>query len=425
MTDRSTPPAIRLTDSIPFIRPQSHLLDNGLTVCFLEGGSEDIMKIELVFLSGSYHQNDPLVAFATTKLLGAGTVKMSQEQISEMLDYHGASLQLNPQKDIVSVGIHLLGKHLRPLLGLLQEILLQPLFPAEELQTFLKNQQQIHIINQKKVQHLARTIFNELIYGEAHPYGYRVKTEDFEGMERESLLQFHRNWFRPANAFCIVSGHLPANTGKLLESCLGSGSWGASEVASPPVYPLISPGSRKVFLEVPGSLQSAIRIGKQLFNRTHPAYHRLKIANAMLGGYFGSRLMQNIRQDKGFTYGIGSNLVSLLRNGYFFISTQVGTGVRQAATNEIYKELHGLRTRPASHSELDTLRNYLSANFLRSFDGPFAQSERLKERLVFGLDFAHDEAYIKELLSVTPEQLMEVAGNYLHEDGMMEVVVGK
>ena len=177
-------------------------------------------------------------------------------------------------------------------------------------------------------------------------------------------------------------------------------------------------------LEVPGALQSAIRVGKQILNRTHPAYHRLKITNALLGGYFGSRLMQNIRQDKGYTYGINSSLVSLLRSGYFFIATQVGKEVRKDALEEIYKELKALRNEPASKVELQILKNYLSGNFLRSFDGPFAQALRYKELLVFGMDWEHHREFLSELKNITAEDIMETAGLYLREEEMMEVVVG-
>ena len=175
---------------------------------------------------------------------------------------------------------------------------------------------------------------------------------------------------------------------------------------------------------MPGAVQSAIRVGKQLLNRTHPAYHQLKITNALLGGFFGSRLMQNIRQDKGYTYGIGSGLVSLVRSGYFFISTQVGVDVRQAALDEIYAELKALRTQPAGKQELEMLRNYLSGNYLRQFDGPFAQAARYKELLVFGLDMSHHQDFLRALKDITSGDIMETAARYLREEEMMEVVVG-
>ncbi len=424
MINRKDMPKVKLTTELSLITPKADRLNNGLPVYYLEGGTEEIIKIELVFFAGSFFQLKPLVAFATGNLLRSGTKGRTRQEIDELLDYYSAHLHIEAQKDIVSVSMFVLKKHFEPAFRLFCEIVREPVFPEAEMHTYLKNQQHIHVVNQKRVQHLAMTYFNEMVYGESHPYGYRVKTDDFDKLERKDLQDFHANWFHPGNAFCVVSGQPPSGITKLISEGLGSAGWRQPEVARPPEYRMLSSGSRKMNLDMPGAVQSAIRVGKQLINRTHPAWHRLKITNALLGGYYGSRLMQNIRQDKGYTYGISSSLVSLVRSGYFFIGTQVGTDVCKAATEEIYRELQALRSIPAGDEELQTLKNYLSGNYLRSFDGPFAQAARFKELLVFGLDMSHHEDFLKELKTITAEDIMETAGLYLREEEMMEVVVG-
>ncbi len=425
MPDRTQAPDINNQFEIPYITPDKVELDNGMPVYFLEGGSDRFVKIELVFFAGSYRQRKPLEAFSAVHMIRAGTESQGRAGINDLLDYYSVRLVLEPQKDIASVTLFVLHKHLKPALDLLKEIIRYPVYPAAELHTFMKNQQQIHIINQKKVQHLARTYFNELIYGEQHPYGYRLKPEDFDAVSDDDLRRFHGDFFYPRNAFCIVSGSMPGNITQYIADAFGDSHWENKAAPDVPNYPVLSSGSRKVHLEMPGALQSGIRIGKQLFNRTHPAHHRLKITNALLGGYFGSRLMQNIRQDKGYTYGITSNVISLVRSGYFFISTQAGTGVTDATREEIYKELQALREQPAGKEELSSLTSYLSGSFLRSFDGPYAQSERFKELLVFGLDFTHYDEYLETLNTITAEDIMECASLYLQENDMMEVVAGK
>lgn len=424
MINRKDMPPVRLTTDLSLITPKADRLSNGLPVYYLEGGTEEIIKIELVFFAGSFFQFKPLVAFATGNLLRSGTKGRTRQEINELLDFYSAHLHIEAQKDIVSVSMFVLKKHFEPAFRLFCEIIREPVFPEAEMHTYLKNQQHIHVVNQKKVQHLARTYFNEMVYGESHPYGYRVRMDDFEKLERKDLQDFHRNWFHPGNAFCVVSGQTPPDIAGLISEGLSHAGWRQPEVARPPEYRMLSSGSRKMNLDMPGAVQSAIRVGKQLINRTHPAWHRLKITNALLGGYYGSRLMQNIRQDKGYTYGISSSLVSLVRSGYFFIGTQVGTDVCKAATEEIYKELQALRSIPAGDDELQTLKNYLSGNYLRSFDGPFAQAARFKELLVFGLDMSHHEDFLTELKTITAEDIMETAGLYLREEEMMEVVVG-
>ncbi len=422
--NREQSPPTHIQTEIPYISPRLLRFGNGLTVYLLDGGTEPFVKVELVFLSGSFHQVKALQAFAATHLLRTGTGSKSRSEINELLDYYSVHLQLDPQKDLVSVSVYVLNKHLAAVLPLISEIIRQANYPDEEMRAFLRNQEQLHSINQKRVQHLARTYFTELIYGEQHPYGYRLKTSDFQAVEREDLLRFKQESFLPNNAFMMVSGKLPGGLEKALGKHFDQQTWPAGELPNPPAYKMLSSGRRKVQLEVPGAVQSAIRIGKQLFNRTHPAYHRLKITNALMGGYFGSRLMQNIRQDKGYTYGINSNVISLLRNGYFFISTQVGGQVAQAARDEIYAELHRLSRVPATVEEMDSLKNYLAGSFLRSFDGPMAQGERFKELLVFGLDNSHYDEYLATLKSISPAEIMECARLYLNEGEMMEVVVG-
>jgi zinc protease len=425
MAERKEPPDTRIVEEIPFIQPVEAVLSNGLPVYLLEGGTEEILKLELVFHAGSYFQPSPLVCYSMTNLLKSGTQTRNARQISETLDYYGAYLQEDAQKDIVSLGIFVLQKHLEPVLDVFQELIKAPVFPEDEMRIFLKNQKQRHLVNSQKVQFLARTYFNELLYGAEHPYGYRPEASDFDYVERQRLADFHRDFIHPGNAFCLVSGRLPKNILALLEAKLGASDWPSGKVQASPRYVAGSASEKKILVEKPGVLQSAIRIGRRLFNRLHPDYHRLMITNALLGGFFGSRLMQNIRQDKGFTYGIGSSLVSLMRDGYFFISTEVGVGVCQKALDEIYLELKKLRTSPATEDELHTLKNYLAGNFLRSFDGPFAQSERFKEIIAFKMDVSHYQGFLNELNAITAGQIMQMAEKYLHEDSMIELVVGK
>ncbi len=425
MPDRTQAPKTTAQFDIPYIEPKTVQLANNLPVYFLPGGSEEFVKIELVFLSGSRDQQKPLEAFSAMRLLRAGTENRSREEINELLDFYSAHLAADPQKDISSISMFVLNKHLEPALDLFREIVRYPVFPAEEVRTFLTNQQQIHLVNLKKVQHLARTYFGELIYGEQHPYGYRLKVYDFDALDAEDLQRFHRDHLHPGNAFCMVSGRMPENMENILGRAFGDMKAGREPSGEKADVQGLSSGRRKVHLEVPDALQSGIRVGKQLFNRTHPAYHRLKITNALLGGYFGSRLMQNVRQDKGYTYGIVSNLISLARSGYFFIATQAGTEVTGAALEEIYKELKKLRTLPAGQEELSSLKSYLSGSFLRSFDGPLAQSERFKELQVFGLDHSHYDEYLDTLKTISAEDIMECASLYLREDDMMEVIAGR
>lgn len=425
MPDRKTPPQNYIITHIPFIPPVKRPLSNGFPVYLLPGGTEDIVKIEWIFHAGSYYQQKPLTAFSTVNLLKAGTSGRTSSQINEILDFHGAYLSLEAQKDLASVVLFVMNKNLDPVLELVQEIIRDPVFPQEELQILLNNQRQSFVVNNQKVQHLARGYFMEALFGENHPYGYRLQEEDFGKIAREDLVTFHRERIHGANGLCIVSGKVPAGMPEKLNRYFGDDQWMMTAHTPGNPVPASDVGKKTLLIPREHAVQSAIRIGKRSIIRQDPDYHLMMIANALLGGFFGSRLMRNIRQEKGYTYGINSAMVSLVRDGYFFISTQVGVDVCQAAVEEIYLELKKLRTHPATEEELKVLKNYLAGNFLRSFDGPFAQGEKLKELLIFDLDAGHFDEFLKVLKEITPEQIMQTAEKHLHESSMSEIIVGK
>ena len=421
---RKSAPGLKMIDEVNFLNPQKGHLHNGIPVYLQKGGSQEIVKVEFVFKSGSYHQQKPLQSWATANLLKSGTKFKSSEEINQLWDFYGASLQVDAQKDITSVGFVALSKHLVPALDLIFEMIVLSEFPEDELITFLKNRKQKFLVDNRKVQYLARMHFAELIYGPNHPYGKRLQESDFEELTREDLIKFHQNYYLPGNCICLIAGNYPKTIINTLDKSLKKFAWESREINQlPERIPEITQ-KPKHLLPRPNTLQSALRIGKPVITREHPDYHMLSVTNALLGGYFGSRLMKSIRQEKGYTYGINSALVNLLRGAYFFIASQVGRDVKNQAVEEIYNEIKAIRKQPAGDAEINMLRNYLSGSFLRSFDGPFMQSERFKEILLFGQDYAWFHQYLETLKSFQPEDIQKTAEKYLHEESMVELIVG-
>jgi zinc protease len=422
--DRMVSPALQLIDKVQYTKPDIVALSNGIMTCLIEGGSQDIIRFELLFKAGTYQQNKPLQAYATANLLKNGTIHKQSEEINQLWDFYGVSLQIEAQKDLISVGFFCLTKHLDPVLDLLFEIISQAVMPEEELELLLSNRRQKFIVNQKKVQHLARVHFNELLYGVSHPYGNLLKVEDFDNLFREDLLDYYQRFLTPSNCVCLIAGQFPGNITDILNDKIGKLSWLYNEVGAQESFNICTTKKQKHKIFLNDSLQSSIRIGKLIENRHHADYHKISITNTLLGGYFGSRLMRNIRQDKGFTYGVNSAIVALLKSAYFFISTQVGNDVIQPAVKEIYHELEDLSKRPADHHELTMLKNYLSASFLRSFDGPFMQMERFKEILLFDLDYSHYDDFLPALNELTAKEIQIAAEQYFNPSDMLELIVG-
>jgi predicted Zn-dependent peptidase len=187
--------------------------------------------------------------------------------------------------------------------------------------------------------------------------------------------------------------------------------------------PDIDPG--KALIEKDKVYQSAIRIGKILFNKHHPDFLAMQILNTILGGYFGSRLMKNIRENKGYTYGIGSMIVSLHHSGYFVIASEVGKDVCRAALKEIYKEMKILRETTIPEDELTVVKHYLMGEVIRMFDGPFALAESLKAIVEYGLDYDYYDKTIETIKHTTARQLLDLANQYFAPGTFTEIVAGK
>ena len=428
MLNRTEAPSINEIKKAEVIRASEFRLKNNIPVYHINAGTQDLVKIELLFPAGMWHQPSPLVGSAASTMLNEGTSKRSAKEVSEMVDYYGAFLHTEVTHDFAAVGVHSLNKHLPSVLSIMEEIISDSVFRQEEWDVYIKNKQQAFIVNNKKVSFVSRKKFAELLFGNHHPYGHNVNEGDFDTLKREDAYNFYKQTYTAKDAIIVASGNVTDSTLKLIEkhfSPLPSSPKGRGEK---PPFPSgrVGDGLGGSFLEEKkDALQSAIRIGKMLFTKPHADYPAMLFLNTIFGGYFGSRLMRNIREDKGYTYGIGSAVVSFSHAGYFTISTEVGTAVTKDALKEIYFELSKLQTEKVSESELSLVRNYMLGTFLRSIDGPFALADRFKGIYFSGLGYDYYDRYIETIRSITPEQLLELANKYLKKEEMIELVVGK
>jgi len=210
-----------------------------------------------------------------------------------------------------------------------------------------------------------------------------------------------------------------------LNRFFGKTTWGHTQAIPVPNVTVDTTKQQKHFIEKLDAIQSAVRVGRLMFNKRNPDYFKFQVLNTILGGYFGSRLMANIREDKGYTYGIGSGLASLVNGGFFYISTEVGTDVTNDTLKEIYKEIKLLREELVDSDELETVRNYVLGQFLRSVDGPYSLADKFKAIWEYGLDYNYFENYFEAVKTITPEEVKALANTYLQEKDLIELVVGK
>jgi zinc protease len=422
--NRKIAPAFQTIEKIEFIKANEKKLDNNISVYSVNGGTQDLIKIEFLFAAGMFHQNKTLQAATVNAMLEEGTSNLSSAQIADLIDFYGAFLETNVGQDNASVTLYTLNKHLAATLPVIEKIIKDAQLAQNELDIHLSNKKQKFLVNKQKVANIARKRFVEILFGEKHPYGINVNEDDFEQVNRAELLQFYKTHYAANNCKIIISGKVIDGTFDLLNKYFGGDDWNTNNNA--PLLKSLTENTKPVteIIAKKDALQSAIRIGKTLFNRTHSDYIPMQILNTTLGGYFGSRLMNNIREDKGYTYGIGSGIASLHHGGYFFISTEVGVDVCQSALNEIYFEIEKLQTEQIPNDELELVKNYMLGNFLRSVDGPFAMADRFKGIMEYGLDYSYFEKYIHTIKNTNAKQLQELANTYLQKSSLTELVVG-
>lgn len=420
--DRTKAPKFNELDELTFIHSTTHTLTNGVKVNVLSGGSQEIVKIDFIFRAGTFHQSKPLVASATNNLLKEGTKNYSAFEIAEGIDQYGAYLQTGIDFDDASITLYTLNTHLKNVLVYFSEVVLQPAFDQNEFDIYMNNALEKFKVSMEKVSYVARKESMQQLFGKNHPYGTNASAQDFEKITRQDIVDFHHSFYQLSNCEVIVSGKVNDECIDLLNHFFGNAKITRTKEAIV-ADTKTEEEPNKIYIEKQNSLQSAIRIGKQFPNKLHPDYFGLQILNTVLGGYFGSRLMKNIREEKGYTYGIGSGIVSLQKGGFFYISTEVGSAVTKDALIEIYKEVELLKTEKISSEELALVKNYLVGKLLKSCDGPFNMAELFENVHFYGLDYDFYNQYIQKIKSITADELMALANNYLID--LKETVVGQ
>jgi zinc protease len=398
-------------------------LDNGIPVFLIEAGTEDVMRIEYIFKAGMVREYLPLLATSTNLMLTEGSQNHSAEEINRILDYYGIFLNPAAEKDIAGITVYFLSKQTERVLGLTEEILFKPVFPGKELDLLLRKRLRWYQVNREKVQNLAMDQFFESVFGSHHPYGRQVAEKDFKQITPSLLKDFHSKYYRPDNMAIIVSGKLHGQTVNLLNRYFGK--LRSKKIFIEDTANIIAGVKEKnVHIGKPGSVQAAIRIGSSTINKTDPDYPGLKFMNSLLGGYFGSRLMKNIREEKGLTYGIHSAVSSFELSGFKLISTDVANKNIQKTIDEIYREIRLLQTVPVAPEEIKVVRNYMSGELVRMFDGPFALAESFKAVWEYGLDYSYYDRLADKIKTISPDEIIRLAQTYFRIDDLYEIIAG-
>jgi len=425
MLNRKIAPEIK--DAVDFNlqlkQSEQFTLDNGIPVYSINAGAEEVTMIELVFYAGNWYEDQNIVAGTTNFLLKNGTSKRSAFQINEHFEYYGAYLNRNCYNETANITLHCLNKHLKNVLPVVEELLTDSVFPEEELAIYKQNQGQRLKVSLQKCDFVANRFIDEYLFGFNHPYGRYTSIPDFEALTREQIVQFYNNYYRNGKCIIFVAGKLPADIFQQLNDVFGRLPLNRKPLAEKNYQVTRTNEKKHRIINDANGVQGAIRMARPFPNRHHPDFIKSQVLNNVFGGFFGSRLMSNIREDKGYTYGIHSYFQSHVQECAWMVSTEAGRDVCEATIAEVYKEMKILQEEPVSEEELLLVRNFMIGSILGDLDGPFQIINRWKNYVLNGLDESYFYNSINTIKTITAEEVQQLAQKYFVPEDFYELVV--
>ena len=424
--DRTLPPLLRPLEAFEILRPERLEMKNGMQLNVIRAGSQEVVRLDLLIGGGQWHQTQALQALFTNRMLREGTPTMTSAQIAEKLDYYGAWLDLSSSVNCGFVTLYSLNKYFPRTLAIIADMLMNPSFPEKELEVVLETNRQQFLVNSSRVEVIARKHFNRSLFGEEHPLGRFAVESDYGRITPEVLREFYRKHYHSGNCTVYVSGKVTPEIIRCIEEHLGNIPWGEIKKVQP--LELIEPRQtteKHVFVEKADALQSSLKMGCFMMDRVHPDFLKARVMVTLFGGYFGSRLMSNIREDKGYTYGIGAGIVNCPGSGVLAITTEADNQYIDSIITEVYREMDKMCNDLAPQEELEMVRNYMLGDFCRSYEGPFSLSEAWIYTKTADLDDDFFVRQVDSIRSITAEEIRTLAQRYLCKENLIEVVAGK
>ncbi len=421
---KTAPEIIDAVDMKLQLKPYDFItLDNGVPVYSIDAGAQDVLMIEWVFYAGNWYEQKNIVAATTNFMLKNGTKQKNAFAINEYFEFHGAYLNRSCYNETATITLHCLNKHLTQLLPVVAELMMESIFPEEELAIYKQNQKQRLEVNLKKCDFIANRLIDEYVYGFHHPYGRYTSTLDYDQLQCGELIEFYKKFYTEGKCLVFVAGKPPADLAQQLNQVFGGLPFNQAALPEP-LYNRQAADSKKYsIINDTNGVQGAIRMARPFPNRQHPDFSRVQVLNNIFGGFFGSRLMSNIREDKGYTYGIHSYLQNHIHDTAWMISTEAGRDVCDATIEEVYKEMAILCNETVPEEEMHLVRNYMIGSLLGDLDGPFQIIARWKNYILNNLTEEYFYNSIRIVKTITAEEIQALAKQYLKPEDFYELVV--
>lgn len=423
--DRTIQPEIQPLKNFHIQTPVRTTLPNGIPLTVINAGEQEVVRMDVLFSGGRWQQSRKLQALFTNRMLREGTTKYTAATIAEKLDYYGSWLELSSSSEYAYITVYSLNKYLAKTLEVVESMIKEPLFPQKELQTILDTNIQQYLVNTSKVDFLAHRSLLKSLYGEQHPCGKIVMEEDYHTITPEVLREFYEQHYHSGNCSIFLSGKVTDDIISRVTDIFGI-PFGQYQLQMPKLsFPFAAIPEKRIFTEREDAMQSAVKMGCTTITREHPDYPKLRVLMTLFGGYFGSRLMSNIREDKGYTYGISAGVVFYPDSGLLIVSTETDNEYVEPLIQEVYHEIDRLHQEPVSAEELRMVRNYMLGEMCRSYESPFSLSDAWIFIATSGLKDDYFARSLQAVNEITPAEIQDLAQRYLCKETLKEVIAGK
>lgn len=419
MSFRLQQPEVKQIAHIDFVKPHIFDVTSSVRLLWMKDVPNDTVRLDLFFDAGIGRGQNSIPSIVHS-LLFSGTASQSSVEIHESIDALGGFLDTDLSFETAVVSIYCLKEYLPEIARLVATAINEMSLRENEVEDTLRSMGQKYRENQQKVRYVAQQQFRKLLFESHEDYSTLSKGNDFDQADFFAMKQFFRTHYLNGLSRMTLVGNVEQDTVDALIDLFGK--WSIDH--KPAFGKDFTTTQKQAHFPVEGAVQTAIRMGKFLFPKQHPDYIGFQFLNTILGDYFGSRLMSNIREDKGYTYGIGSAIMELQNDGYFVIVTEVGKEVTQATLTEIEVELKRLREDLVPDDEMELVRNYMLGQLLKSADGPYAMLDMYNSVDMHGLDLSFYDHAIAEILGMTSERLLVMAKQYLKWEDFLIVTAG-
>lgn len=417
-------PDIKAMDMDNIRLPQEIRFANGVPVYLISDGTRDIVRIDILFSGGYAVQTKPLQALFTNRMLREGTERLNAAAVSRRIDSCGAWIETYSSQSCNHITLYSLKRHTRELLKLLAEIVKNPSFPVKNLD-IVRNANKSHfLINSRKVDVVAQRYFERSLWGCEHPFGRLVSAEDYDCITTELLQEYYARVYGSANCTIFLSGNIDVKLIDDVAAYFGKDEWGASQLSEITDLSSYNTIYGRVNVPVEDTMQSAVKIGAMVMDSGHPDFYTFKYLTVLLGGFFGSRLMTNIREEKGYTYHIEADISAFGKHNALVITSETATGNVERLIDEVYNEMYRLHNEPVSSEEMYKLRNCTLGELCREYEGVIAKADVFINAWLSGESFEGVNDYLDIVRKTGTDEFISLARKYLLPEKMIEIVAG-